>query len=205
MSVDTANRPSGASDPAIAVYKFMDISSTAASSDFSLIKIKFKVPKSWISSNSVDSTTISLFRYSSGWTKLTTAQTSTDDAYYYFEAISPGFSTFAVAAEKGSATTPAPTSSTPTPSTPSTPTTETGTGSGTSTGTTTTPAVPVGSTDPNVIIGIVILILAVGFGIVHHYMLKGKGGYKHNPLREVYAARKEKKEKEKYEYRPGKK
>ncbi|MBI4174116.1 MAG: PGF-pre-PGF domain-containing protein [Candidatus Aenigmarchaeota archaeon] len=202
VSVDAGSLPSGASTPAVSVYKYMEISSTAANSDFSLIKIKFKVPKSWVTSNSVDVATISLFRYSSGWSKLSTTQTSSDSSDYYFEAESPGFSTFAVAAEKGSPTAPTPA----TPSTPSTPTTpETPAPAGPGESTPSVPSVPVGSTDPNVIVGIVVLILAVGFGVVHHFLLKQKGGYRHSPLREVYSSSPRREEKRRYEYRPNKK
>lgn len=211
LTVDTANKPSGASTPAVSVYKYMEISTTGANSDFSMIKIKFKVPKSWVTSNSVDASTIALYRYSSSWTKLTTTEASAPDStYYYFEAISPGFSTFAVAAEKGSATAPVPTTpSTPTapetPSTPSTPATPETPSTPSAPETPSVPTVPVGSTDANVIVGIAVLILAIGFAVVHHFFLKG-GKYRHTPLKEVYSSSaKKKEEKPRYEYRSSKK
>ena len=207
--MDTANKPSGASNPAVSVYKYMEITSTAGNSDFSMIKIKFKVPKSWVTSNSVDASTIALYRYVNGWNKLTTAEASApDSSYYYFEATSPGFSTFAVAADKGSATVPSETPSPSTPSTPSAPGTPSTSGNETGSSPETapsTPSVPGGSADSNVIVGIAVLILAIGFAVVHHFFLKG-GKYRHTPLREVYSSSPRKKEeKDRYEYRSDKK
>ena len=53
--------------------------------------------------------------------------------------------------------------------------------------------------DSNAIIGIIVLIIAIGVGVVYHYVLRG-GKYKHRPLKEVYTAPK-KQEKPKYDYR----
>jgi len=50
-----------------------------------------------------------------------------------------------------------------------------------------------------------VLILAIGFAVVHHFFLKG-GKYRHTPLREVYSSSPRKKEeKDRYEYRSDKK
>ena len=70
------------------------------------MKINFKVAKSWISENSIDVSTIVLSRYSGGvWNELPTTQTGEDDTYFYFEAISPGLSFFAITAQQVVATT----------------------------------------------------------------------------------------------------
>lgn len=69
-------------------------------SDITNVKIKFKVEKSWISSNNIDITKIALYRYSDGqWTKLPTVKLSEDSTYIYFEATSPGLSAFAISGE----------------------------------------------------------------------------------------------------------
>lgn len=185
MSVSDGVKPIGG-DPVStgAVYKYIDITKTnAVDSDFSLIKIRFKVPKTWITTNNIDSLKVSLYRYNSGWDKLVTTRTSSDSTYYYYEAISPGFSTFSIAGEAApstpaSATTPTPTS-TPTP-TPTPTGTENTTGTPSTDnqlGTTNTPSVPSGSTDANVVVGIVVLVLAVLFGAVYYMFLRKPGKY----------------------------
>jgi len=63
-------------------------------------KMKFKVERSWISSNNIDSSTIALYRYSGGtWNKLSTTKLSEDSDYAYYEAEVPGFSYFAISGE----------------------------------------------------------------------------------------------------------
>lgn len=47
-----------------------------------------------------------LYRYTNSWTKLETKMTSQDSQNYYFEATTPGFSYFAIGAEKETTTTP---------------------------------------------------------------------------------------------------
>jgi PGF-pre-PGF domain-containing protein len=59
--------------------------------------IGFRVNRTWVLENSIDSYTISLNRYSGGsWEELTTEQTGSDEDYIYFEAKTPGFSPFAI-------------------------------------------------------------------------------------------------------------
>src|SRR3989338_849907 len=172
MSVADGTKPS-AGDPVStgAVYKYIEITKiNAVDSDFSLIKIRFKVPKTWITTNNIDSLKVSLYRYSSGWDKLVTTRTSSDSTYYYYEAISPGFSTFSIAGEAApsvpaNAPTPTPTGTPETGNATETPST------GTSSGTVNAPSVPTGSTDSNVMVGVVVLVLAVLFGIVYHFFL----------------------------------
>ena len=176
MSVSDGTKPS-AGDPVStgAVYKYIDIAKTnSVDSDFSLIKIRFKVPKTWITTNNIDSLKVSLYRYNSGWDKLLTTQTSSNSTYYYYEAISPGFSTFAVAGEAAPSVPAQESTPTSTPAPTGTPETGNATGTpstGTPSGTANVPSVPVGSTDANTIVGIVVLVLAVLFGIVYHFFL----------------------------------
>ena len=84
-----------------AVYKYLEITKTnIQNSDISSAKISFKVPKSWLTSNNIDKSTVALNRYNNGWSKLPTTIASEDSNYIYFSANSPGFSTFAVTGEK---------------------------------------------------------------------------------------------------------
>ena len=59
--------------------------------------IGFRVNRTWVLENSIDTCSISLNRYSGGsWEELTTEQTGSDKDYIYFEAKTPGFSPFAI-------------------------------------------------------------------------------------------------------------
>ena len=84
-----------------AVYKYLEITKTGIqTSQMSSVKINFKVPKSWLASNNIDKNTVSLNRYSDGWTKLATTIRSEDANYVYYTADTPGFSTFAITGQK---------------------------------------------------------------------------------------------------------
>ncbi len=83
-------------------YAYLNIEKTnIQDSDISQVKIKFKVEKSWINANNINSNTIALQRYTNGgWTKLTTNKISEDTNFIYFETESPGLSVFAITGEK---------------------------------------------------------------------------------------------------------
>lgn len=68
-------------------------------------RIKFKVEKSWIEANSIDPNTVVLNRYDNEWKKLNTTKLSEDEEYVYYEALTPGFSYFAITGEKIAITT----------------------------------------------------------------------------------------------------
>jgi PGF-pre-PGF domain-containing protein len=84
------------------VYAYLDIKATnIATADIENAKIKFHVEKSWVDANNINISTITMNRYVDGaWTALPTTSTSFDGTSYYFEAISPGLSVFAITAEK---------------------------------------------------------------------------------------------------------
>ncbi|KHO47662.1 MAG: hypothetical protein QT00_C0002G0322 [archaeon GW2011_AR5] len=85
-----------------AVYKYLEITKTGLqTSQMSSVKVNFKVPKSWLSSNNIDKNTVALNRYNNGWAKLATTIRSEDATYVYYAADTPGFSTFAITGEKG--------------------------------------------------------------------------------------------------------
>jgi PGF-pre-PGF domain-containing protein len=65
------------------------------------VSIAFKVNKSWMDVNGKDPANVTLFRNTGTdstpiWTGLLTNLTSQDSDYYYYQSISPGFSTYAV-------------------------------------------------------------------------------------------------------------
>jgi len=61
--------------------------------------VGFKVEKNWINSNGMEPSSVKLWKFDDGkWVELFTIQTSEDDDYAYYEADTPGFSTFSIMA-----------------------------------------------------------------------------------------------------------
>ncbi len=88
--------------PSGTVYKYFDVTTTnIEETQVASATIDFKVEQDWVSRNNIDESTIRLARYSEGnWVPLETKQINEDDEYLYFEAETPGFSTFVVIAER---------------------------------------------------------------------------------------------------------
>ncbi len=76
---------------------FQILTSGVNDSNIANVSINFQVNNSWISANNLDPANISLYR-STGtiWTVLPTILVSQDSQYYYFSAISPGFSNYTI-------------------------------------------------------------------------------------------------------------
>ncbi|MHA1853244.1 MAG: PGF-pre-PGF domain-containing protein [Candidatus Heimdallarchaeaceae archaeon] len=105
ITVKESSLPSGASVAISAdvgkTYKYIEITTNVASEKVEKVKIKFKVEKSWITENNIASATIALQRWADNkWNKLPTSKVAEDETYIYFEAESPGLSTFAITGEK---------------------------------------------------------------------------------------------------------
>ena len=84
--------------PAAKVYQYLQLTkSNIADSDASKITINFKVPKSWLLSNSVSEDDIILYRYNDGkWDILPTTKIGSDANNILYQSTTPGFSTFAI-------------------------------------------------------------------------------------------------------------
>ncbi|MBI2105340.1 S8 family serine peptidase [Candidatus Woesearchaeota archaeon] len=84
------------------VYKYIKININFVDTDLKEAKIKFNVPKSWITINALnDPTKIFMSRYNDGkWQKLETLTAGIEEENQKYEAITPGFSYFAVSANK---------------------------------------------------------------------------------------------------------
>ena len=82
------------------VYQYVDMTITeTAATNIAGGTVKFKVLKSWYTNNGIDYASTKLYRYVDGaWSELPTSMTTSDGTHYYFEATTPGFSTFAIAA-----------------------------------------------------------------------------------------------------------
>jgi len=84
------------------VYQYLDIKLTAddeyiEEDGIESMRFEFKVKWSWINENKIHKETILLMRYHDvEWQNLTTIYLSEDDTYIYYEAETPGLSTFAV-------------------------------------------------------------------------------------------------------------
>ncbi|WP_305064129.1 S-layer protein domain-containing protein [Methanococcoides sp.] len=71
-------------------------------------QIGFSVAKDWLTKNGIDERSIALYRHNGGkWNALKTTTIGEDNSYIYFEAETPGFSAFAIAADVDDANVPA--------------------------------------------------------------------------------------------------
>ena len=79
-------------------YRFFEI--TSPIKEGFKAKIKFKVEKKWIEENDIDKNKVYMYRYREAWEKLDTRKIDEDDGYVYYEAVTTGFSYYAIAGEK---------------------------------------------------------------------------------------------------------
>lgn len=87
--------------PSGEVYKFINIwvgnNGYATEKNIGTPVIGFKVENDWLKENRIDSSSITLNRYSDGaWEQLPINRTGEDDKFTYFTAETPGFSFFAI-------------------------------------------------------------------------------------------------------------
>jgi len=82
-------------------YQYIEIKTVGISdNDIRNVRIEFKVNNSWFIDNNFDAETAALNRYSDGWKKLSTKKLRESSTKVSYEATSPGFSLFAITAEK---------------------------------------------------------------------------------------------------------
>jgi len=83
-------------------YKYFDIQTkNLEENDIDSATIRFKVDPSWIKQNQLSTKEIILQRFTNGfWSALPTTFVERDAEYYYFDAITQGFSYFAITANK---------------------------------------------------------------------------------------------------------
>lgn len=90
--------------PQGSVYKYIEIKvQNLADENVKEAKIKFKVNKSWLTTNNVDEATVKLNRYTTSWQALSTTKLSADATNVYYEASTPGFSYFAISGQQKAA------------------------------------------------------------------------------------------------------
>ena len=115
--------PSGVPPPSSPSYSYLSISVAKSLGDkISEAKVSFKVAKSWITENEIDTGMVALNKYSEtsgSWISLPTTKKSESETEINYEAQTTGFSIFAITGEKVKET--AVVLTTPTPSPVSTP------------------------------------------------------------------------------------
>jgi len=106
VTIKESSLPSGASAPLTTdtgdVYKYVEIAKDFFTDDnMTKATIKFKVEKSWITSNGIDKNTVKLYRYSNGsWEGLETRLSEEGTDYIHYEAYATKLSIFAIAGLK---------------------------------------------------------------------------------------------------------
>lgn len=86
--------------PSGSVFEYLKVDEVnITSNQTSTANITFKVSKTWISENSINSSTIALTRYTTQWDKLTTIKVNETVSDLIYTAISPGLSVFAITGE----------------------------------------------------------------------------------------------------------
>ena len=84
-------------DLPVLVFNYIKIENSASDTDITRAIIRFAVTKDWMDQNGLNQSNISLYRWDGQkWTELGTNYTGQDAFEFYFEAVTPGFSTFAI-------------------------------------------------------------------------------------------------------------
>lgn len=86
------------------VYQYIRIIPTnIQAANLERATIRFRVEKTWISSNDINRENISLYRYETSWSELDTSLIREDDNHQYYQAPVEKFSLYAVSGEKAPA------------------------------------------------------------------------------------------------------
>jgi PGF-pre-PGF domain-containing protein len=90
--------------PAGSVYQYISIDTkNIVNEKIDRARIKFKVSRKWLSDSGADKSMIILKRYVNSWEPLVTIMLYEDDENVYYEAVTTGFSYFAITAERPAA------------------------------------------------------------------------------------------------------
>jgi PGF-pre-PGF domain-containing protein len=102
VMVERIERTPDIPEPSGISYAYLDMKVENAEGAKVEGRVEFKIMKSWLVDNNIDEATVKLNRYdeNEGWNALPTIKVGEDDDFVYFEAETPGFSTFAVTGEK---------------------------------------------------------------------------------------------------------
>ncbi len=83
------------------IYEYIQVEKNiSVDSSINRTDIRFKVSKSWLSSNNINDSAVALYRYSNDtWNKLETTKMTDDGNDMFYDAVSPGLSVFAISGE----------------------------------------------------------------------------------------------------------
>ena len=84
----------------ISVYSYFNITSDLKENEIKNASVNFDVSQKWINSSNLDKDSVKLKRYKENWTDLKTEKISEDSVKVSYKSESPGFSLFAITAEK---------------------------------------------------------------------------------------------------------
>lgn len=101
ISVKEAELPSSTIAPQGEVKSYIEIDAPKLVGKLKEAKIKFSVEKKWLEENGFAADEVVLQRFAdNAWRELTTSKLSEDSSKVYYEAVTPGFSLFAITAKK---------------------------------------------------------------------------------------------------------
>ena len=92
--------PAGVPAISLPVYSRFCITTNIDAAEVRSATIEFQVPRYWIAQMNIDNRTIRLLRLNGGWHELPTNLVGADPIYFYYEAVTSGFSLFAVMGER---------------------------------------------------------------------------------------------------------
>ncbi len=93
------SKPAGVDDVSGRIYNYLKVDkANITDSDVNNVTIDFQIEKSWINANSINTSTVALSRYTTSWAKLPTTSSGSNSTHYFYQAVSPGLSVFAVTA-----------------------------------------------------------------------------------------------------------
>ncbi len=85
-----------------AVYQYVEfeLSDNINDSVISRADIEFQVSKNWVTANVVNTSTVTLYRWTGEWAKLETKQIKSNSTHLFYSAESPGFSYFVITGQR---------------------------------------------------------------------------------------------------------
>lgn len=94
--VKSTTPPSGVPTPPDILLNYLTVTTDLSDDDIDSVLISFDVPKTWIIPNNIDPSSVVLRRFTGSWDTLPTTQTGEDGTSIFYDAVSPGLSTFVI-------------------------------------------------------------------------------------------------------------
>ena len=185
LTIDKISSPGTGVDKPALVYQYLEIVTTnLPNSAIDRVVVKFAVDKSWITTNNVDASMITLHRWDgSQWDPLPTRIESTDSTKVHYIADLTGFSTFAIFVADAQPTIPVDNTNDTgtTDDTGGTPDTGTDTGdTGTDGSENTPPGAPTDYSVPIIAIIVIVIIGSIFYKVTHSGGKKKRTSYSYD-------------------------